>query len=489
VDTDGEVFGQAFREYSVLTPRQGWAEQWPNIWVDAVYQTIKQVVEESKVDNSDISGISVSSLYGGSGIPVDNNWDPVRPCIIWADRRATYECEWVTKKVGEERLFEVTGNVIDPYYGYTKMLWIKNNEPTNWLKIHRFETPNAYVIRLLTGEENIDHCSAGNYGGIYDLQMRGWSEELMEELGIDRGFFPEKFHASDEIVGEVTCDGSKKTGLSIGTPVVAGGIDAAVSTLAGAAYKEGDLALMLGTSMCNGFISEGSKLSSKMINYPNVVNCSEYVYSFTGITTAGYSVRWFRDELGQKEVEESKKLGVSAYKLLDRLAEKAPVGSDNLLFLPHLMVGERAPYWNNDLRGGFLGLTVNHTRSHMFRAILEGVAYALRYCIDASRETGLKVKRATLVDGGSRSPLWRQIIADVTGVSMSYIPDSKEAPIGDAILAGIATGELSSHMVIDEWVKEKIPMTPIPENQRLYEKYYQLYLSSLESLDPIFKMF
>jgi len=487
VDAEGHIKGSAFQEYGILTPRQGWAEQWPKVWEKATQTTIKLALEKSKIDPKDVAGAAISSLYGGSGIPLDKDMKPIRPCIIWADRRATDECRWLRDNIGADALFNVTGNVIDPYYGYTKMLWIKNKEPDNWHRIQRFETPNGYVIRGLTREESVDYSSAGNYGGLFDIHRRDWSDETMGTLGIPRDLFPNKIISSEDIVGEVTDEASKLTGLPKGTPICAGGIDASVSALAGGAIEDGDLASMLGTSMCNGFISHTLRLSPRMINFPYVVKGRQYTYGFTGIATAGFSVRWFRDELGQKEKDAEKATGVDAYKQLDDLATNIPIGSDGLIFLPHLMVGERAPYWDEYLRGGFLGLSVYHSRAHMFRAVLEGVAYAMRYSLEAAWETGIRLNRATLVDGGARSPLWRQIIADVTGVPMSYIPDAQGAPLGDAILAGLGTGVLNNHKVIENWIPEKIPMRPVSENVNAYKHFYELYKMSLEANSPLFK--
>jgi xylulokinase len=487
VDVEGDVRASAFREYGVINSQQGWAEQWPNVWAQAVSETIWEVVDASNVDPRDIAGACISSLYGGSGIPVDRDLEAIRPCIIWADRRATQICRRVEEEIGTEELFKVTGNVIDPYYGYTKMLWIKENEPGNWGKIHRFEAPNSYVTRLVTGEESVDLSSAGNYGGIFDIHKRAWSEEMMGELGIPRSFFPDKIVSSEEVIGEVTEGGSKFTGLAQGTPVCAGGIDAPVSALAGGAIRDGDLASMLGTSMCNGFISHTPRLSPRLINMPYVVNGTRITYSFTGVVTAGYCVRWFRDELGEAEVRKAEETGVDAYALLDSEAEKVPPGSDCLVFLPHLMVGERAPYWDEHLRGGLLGLGVAHTRAHIFRAVLEGVAYAMRYSIEAAQEAGLPIHRTTLVDGGARSPLWRQIIADVTGLAMDYIPDAKGAPLGDAILAGLGTGVITDHTIIEDWLGEKVKTEPNPNQAGLYDAYYNIYKASLEANRKIFE--
>lgn len=486
VDTEGKIYAESFQEYGVITLKQGWAEQWPDPWTIASYNTIKQVIKKSEIDPEEITGVSISALYGGSGIPVDKKHEPIRPCLIWADRRAVKECAWVREKIGEEELYRITGNIIDPYYGYTKILWIKNNEPEKWAKIHRLETPNAYVIRKLTKNESIDYSSAGNIGGVFNLEKRNWSHELMEELGIPREFFPEKIIKSEEIVGETTTETSEKTGLPKGTPVCAGGIDAPVSALAGGAIFDGDLASMLGTSMCNGIITSEKHISPKMINYPYVVSGEKTLYSFTGISTAGFCVRWFRDQFGRKEIDEQQKTGISAYKLLDQLAEKTPIGSDDLIFLPHMMVGERAPYWDENIRGCFLGTTIYHTKSHMFRAILEGVAYAMRYSIDAARDTGIRINRATLVDGGASSSLWRQIIADVTEITFNFIPETLGAPMGDAILAGLGTGEITNYNVIEEWIRKKIPTKPIQENVDKYKIYYKRYIEAMKTLSQYF---
>ena len=198
-------------------------------------------------------------------------------------------------------------------------------------------------------------------------------------------------------------------------------------------------------------------------------------------------MRWFRDQLGAPEVEKANETGVDAYRLLDEAAAEAPIGSGSLIFLPHMMVGERAPYWDEHIRGGFLGLTVYHTRAHMFRAVLEGVAYAMRYSLEAAWETGLKINRATLVDGGARSPLWRQIIADVTGVRMSYIPGAQGAPLGDAILAGLGTGVVRDHRVIEAWLGEKVPVEPNEANGEVYSRYYGIYKDCLEAVKPVFR--
>ena len=486
-DTNGKVHASTYKEYGVLNPHPGWAEQWPDVWVQATLNTIRQAIQKSNVDPRDIAGACISSLYGGSGIPVDRDHKPLRPCIIWADRRATKECQWVRETIGTEEIFKTTGNVVDPYYGYTKMLWIRFHEPNTWRRTHSLVTPNAFAAYLLTGAESVDLSSAGNYGGIFDIHKRDWSEEMMERLGIPRTHFPKEIVPSEQVIGEVTSDGEKLSGLKRGTPVCAGGIDGPVSTLAGGAIRDGDLASMLGTSMCNGFIGHTPRLSPRLVNFPYVINGRQYTYSFTGVATAGYCVRWFRDELGKWEKRIAESVQEDAYQLLDIEASKVPPGSDGLIFLPHMMVGERAPYWDDHLRGGLLGLTVSHTKAHLYRAVLEGVAYAMRYSIDAAKEAGIPVNRATLVDGGAKSGLWRQIIADATGLAMDYIPESEGAPLGDALLAGLGTGTIKDHGVVEDWLGEKVRTEPSPQRTMLYDAHYRVYREALEANKTIFK--
>ncbi|RLI32293.1 hypothetical protein DRO56_03740, partial [Candidatus Bathyarchaeota archaeon] len=219
VDLEGRIISSAYEGYGVLSPHPGWAEQWPEIWFEAVCKTIRSTLAQSKVDPREVAGLCISGLYGGSGIPLDQEMRALRPCIIWADRRASEECDWVREKIGVEEIFRVTGNIIDPYYGYVKMLWIKPRESGIWARIRPLVTPYAYCIYRLTGELSIDYSSAGNYGGIFDIHRRTWSEEMMDALGIRRDLFPERISLAKEVVGEVSREGERLTGLSEGTPV------------------------------------------------------------------------------------------------------------------------------------------------------------------------------------------------------------------------------------------------------------------------------
>ncbi|MEN2975373.1 MAG: FGGY-family carbohydrate kinase [Candidatus Caldarchaeales archaeon] len=485
VDSSGKIIASSFIETDIIIPNPGWAEQWPDVWLNGYSESIREALRISKIDPSDIGGLSISGLFSGAGVPVDREYKPIRPAIIWMDRRAIEETEWIKREIGEDEIFKKTGNIIDPYYGFPKILWIKRHEPKNWEKIHKLMTIYGYVIYRLTGVNCIDHSSAGNIGGIYDIYKRDWSEELMDELGIPRTFFPEKINCSKDVIGEITEEGEKLTGLKKGTPVVAGGIDAPVSALSVTALDDGDLTSMIGTSMCNGVIQDELRLSRKIVTLPHVAYDLAKVYSHSGVATAGAIVRWFRDTLSQHEKLVAENSNISTYMLLDRMAEKIRPGSDGLIFTPHMIVGERAPFWSKDMRSCLFGLTISHTKAHIYRAFLESIAYALRHSIDVAVEARIPIKRIILVNGGAKSPVWRKIMADVTGKELYYVEEAPGAPLGDALLAGVGTGHLK-YETIHDWVKVDQSVKPTLENTIIYDKLYKLYLKLHEVLEECY---
>ncbi|MEM2613013.1 MAG: FGGY-family carbohydrate kinase, partial [Nitrososphaerota archaeon] len=468
IDSSGKVIASSFIETDIFVPNPGWAEQSPDIWLNAYIKSVKEILKLTRVEPSDIGGLSISG-FSPTCLPVDKDFKPIRPAIIWIDRRAVQEAEWIKKEIGEDEIFRKTGNVIDPYYGFVKTLWIKRQEPKNWERIYKLMTVQGYILYKISGVNCIDHSSAGNIGGVYDIYKRDWSEELIEELGIPRSFFPEKINCSRDIVGEITEEGERLLGLKKGMPIVAGGVDAPVSALSVTALNDGDLTSMIGTSMCNGVIQDELRLSKKMVTIPHVAYDLEKVYSHSGVATAGAVVRWFRDVLSQHEKMVAENSNLSAYMLLDKMAERIKPGADGLIFTPHMIVGERAPFWSMNMRSCLFGLTISHTKAHLYRAFLESVAYALRHSIDIAKEAGIPIKRLILVNGGARSPVWRKIMADVTGLELYYVEGAPGAPLGDALLAGVGTGYLK-YETIYEWVKVDQSVKPDLDNTKIYDR-------------------
>jgi len=486
IDSSGKIIASSFVETDLLVPNPGWAEQWPEVWLDAYLKSVKEVLKLSRVKPSDIGGLSISG-FSPTCLLVDKHFKPIRPAIIWMDRRAVEETELVKKEIGEDEIFRKTGNIIDPYYGFTKILWIKKHEPRNWERAYKLMTVYGYIIYKLSGVNCIDHSSAGNIGGVYDIHKRKWSEELMEELGIPRSFFPEKINCSKDVIGEIEAEGERLSGLKKGTPIVAGGVDAPISALSVTALEDGDLASMIGTSMCNGVVQDKLRLSKKIVTLPYVAYDLEKIYSHSGVATAGAIVRWFRDALSQHEKMVAKDSNLSTYALLDKMAERIKPGADGLIFTPHMTVGERAPFWSMNMRSCLFGLTISHTKAHIYRAFLESVAYALRHSIDIAKEAGIPIKRLILVNGGARSPVWRKIMADVTGLELYYVEEAPGAPLGDALLAGVGTGYLK-YETIYEWVEVNQSVKPNLDNTKIYDRFYKLYLKLHEALEECYSL-
>src|SRR6185295_13398993 len=341
---DGTIVAQASRAYAVDTPQALWAEQRAEVWLVAVAQSVRELVERAGVAPGSIAGLCVSSLYGGSGIPVDGDGVPIHPCLIWMDRRAQEQVDRVRRSVDLDRLYDITGNGVDSYYGYTKMLWLRDERPEVWQRTHALLPPNSYVALQMTGEVAVDHSSAGNIGGIYDVARRSWSDEMLGALGIARSLLPDRLVDSSEVVGALRSAWADRLGLRAGTPVVAGGVDAAVATLAAGASRAGNHVALIGTSMCWGTIRQSVDARHGLISMPHVVNGKRDLYVFGGAITAGASVTWFRENFCHAEMAAGRARGVDPHELLEHGARAVAPGSLGLLFLPYLM-GERSPIW------------------------------------------------------------------------------------------------------------------------------------------------
>jgi sugar (pentulose or hexulose) kinase len=475
--TEGKVLAHSSVDYDIITPKPLWADFPIEKPLKAVYETIKKVIKMANINPKDIIGACISGLYGGSGIPVDKTMKEIRPAIPWLDKRATAECKWIDETVGAEEIAQVTGNCIDTYWGFTKMEWLRLNEPKNWAKIYQLVTPNAYAIWKLTGELSLDYSSAGNYGGIFDINKFTYAESLMEDLQIPRSFFPEKIIKSCDIVGEITAEGEKLCGLKKGTPISAGGIDAPVEALSVGTLNITEHTATLGTSMCWNIVQDrnSAKIDPSLINYPYVANDENSIYTFGGATVAAGAITWFRDNLAEGEMIRSKEdPSNSAYKQLDELAAKIPPGSNGLIMLPYFM-GERTPVWDPYARGTIIGLTLYHTRAHLFRSFLEGVAFSLKDNIEAALAIGVQLdEEMTLIGGGAKSPLWRQIFADITGFKIRYLSQSYGAPLGDVLLAGVGN-KLFDYKEIKKWSEIESIATPNPKNSKIYGDLFKLY--------------
>ncbi len=469
-DAGGRILAQHSHAYAPDTPQPLWAEQDARVWLEAVVTCIAGCVAKAGVPAGEIAGLCVSSLYGGSGIPVDAEMQPLHPCLIWMDRRAGAEVAHVRATQDLDRLYDVTGNGVDSYYGFTKMLWLQRHRPEVWARTRQLLPPNAWVIGQLTGSVAVDHSSAGNIGGVYDIKARTWSGAMLDALGIPRSMMPERLVESSAPVGAVSAAWAERTGLLAGTPVMAGGVDAAVATFAAGATRPGQHVAMIGTSMCWGSITRYADARHGLIAMPHVFNGMEDLYVFGGAITAGASVSWFQSQFcrdGSGTVSAA------------QLDAEAAADSGGVVFLPYLM-GERSPVWDDQASGAFVGLNLSNSRGEIYRAVLEGVTFALRHNMDAGRHTMKDLAEALIVVGGAaHSDLWMQIIADTTGYPVRTIAENVEAALGAALLAGLGAGLVTAEAASAGWVTlaDRAQPNPAarPQCDRLYGIYKDLY--------------
>lgn len=480
MDTSGKLIAQSLVEYDVLTPKPLWAEQWASVWLAAAKQSIKQVITNSGVTPTDIKGIGISALYGGSGIPVDAEGKEVRPTLIWMDRRAEEQVQWVKDHIDLQKLSDITGNdVVDPYYGYTKILWVKQNEPENWAQIKELLPPDTFIVKDLTGNTAVNYSAAGNIGGVYDINENTWSDDLLTDLDIPRSMMPDRLVDATEIVGTITTKAAEETGLPVGTPVIVGGVDVGAANVGMGVLEPGRYVAAIGTSMNAALVSEEPIKDQGLIVWPYPYKSEKLNYNFSGSATAGAITKWFRDNFAELEVSEQKAGGRNAYAVLSERAKDIPAGSNGLVVLPYFM-GERAPVWNSDAKGVLFGLSLAHNKEHIYHAFQEAVAYALRHSIEL---TGQDLGDYIILAGGvTQSPEWVQMFADVTGYAIRTPIENAEANLGDVMLAGLATETLTLSQV-KNWQVLGEKVEPDPKRHEIYNEYFALYRKLYDDLN------
>jgi D-xylulose kinase len=478
---EGKELASATAEYPAVYPQPTWAEQDADLWWDAAITTIRGALEQAEVEPEAVKAVSISG-QAPSCLAIDRHGDPLRPAIIWIDRRATEEVEWITENIGADEVRRVAGNYIDGYFGGPKWLWFRNKEPDLFDKTWKILQAHSYVIFKLSGVLVTDYSHAGLCSPCFDLQKKEWSQEMCEALGIPLSLLPELM-PSHQIVGQVNAEGARASGLAEGTPIVCGGGDFACATLGSGVIEVGQAAQMLGTAG-NLLVPMGETVDPdpKLLNTVHVTGD----YLTLGSIYAGGVLQWFRDQLGEPEIEEAKRSDKSAYRLLDEKAAEIPPGSEGLILLPYLM-GERTPIWDAYARGVYIGLTPYHTRSHMYRAALEGVAFGFRHMAEIIEQQGVKIEEIIAVNGGAKSPLWRQIFADVLNARIHYYLGGVATLLGDVILAGVGTGHFSGFEVVKEWLEIAKTQEPDTEAHALYAKYYTLYRKFYLQLKEQFK--
>ena len=473
MDERGNVLAVASNEYPFDTPQPLWSEQDPGLWWHATQESIRQVLTKSGVDSAFVKGIGLTGQMHGL-VLVDENNEVLRPAILWNDQRTGAQCDAIRRILGKEKLIQITGN--DALTGFTapKILWVQEHEPETWKRSCHILLPKDYVRYKLTGEYASDR--AGGSGTIlFDLVKRDWSMEVLSALDIPAEYMPKTYEGT-EVTGTLLPKIADDLGLSPEIPVFGGGGDQAAAAVGTGAVRAGVVSLSLGTSgvvfaTTDGpFIEPEGRLHAFCHSVPGKWHLMGVMLSAAG------SLRWHRDTFAAN----------IDYDPLLKPAMDIPAGSDGLFFLPYL-TGERTPHPDPLARGAFVGLTVRHSLPYLTRAVLEGVSFGLRDSFELMKDAGLEnITQVRVTGGGARSPLWRQILADVFGAELVTVNSEEAAAYGAALLAGTGAGAFSS---VESACDETIKITGVTgpgEAQTIYQALYPLYRDLYPALKPTF---
>lgn len=482
-DEKGGVVASASKEYPLYQPDNGWAEQKPEDWRNAVLSTLAEVAKAVE-DRDGIKGIGLSGQMHGL-VMLDEKGEVIRPSIIWCDQRTGKEVEDMLQIMPREEWIRITAN--PPLTGWTaaKILWVRKNEPENFKRCRHILLPKDYIRYILTGEFATEVSDASGMQ-LLDVPGRCWSDEVLTALSIDKALLG-KVYESCEVTGTLRPEIAKKTGLSSSVKVVGGAGDNAAAAVGTGIVRDKTAFTTIGTS--GVVFAHSSKVSIDPKGRVHTCCCAvPGAWHIMGVTQgAGLSLKWFKDEFCQDYVEKARKEGKDVYDLINEDVKTVPVGSDKLLYLPYLM-GERTPHLDPDCRGVFFGLSAIHTKKHMLRAVMEGVSYSLCDCNQILKEMGVEVTQMMACGGGGKSPNWRQMLSDLYNCTVKTVKQSEGPALGAAILAGVGCGIYPSvEEACDAIISEESSTSPVPENVKTYAAYHEVYQSLYQSLKDDYK--
>ncbi len=427
IDDQGQVLAVASSPHTLQTPRPLWSEQNPQEWWNATTTSIRSVLKNAGVDGKHVAALGLTGQMHGL-VLLDEAGNVLRPAILWNDQRTQRQCDEIHQGIGKEKFIQITGNVALPGFTAPKILWVRENEPDVYAKARHILLPKDYIRYRLTGQYAMDKAD-GSGTVLFDLKARNWSRGILETLRIDAAWMPPTFEGP-EFTGRVNEEAASVTGLIVGTPVAAGGGDQAAQAVGAGAVEPGVVALTVGTSGVV-FATTPSALIEPAGRLHAFCHAVPGMWHFMGVMlSAAGSLQWYRDQLAPE----------SSFDDLLKEAESVPAGSEGLQFLPYLS-GERTPHPDPLARGAFIGLTLRHTRAHMTRAVIEGVSFGLKDSFTLIQNTGLgAITQVRASGGGTKSALWRQILASVLEAELVTINTADGAAYGAALLAAVGAG-------------------------------------------------
>jgi xylulokinase len=439
-----------------------WAEQRPENWWDAASTAIRGALAAAGATGADVKGIGLSGQMHGL-VVLDAGNRVIRPSLIWCDQRSQPQVDWVNEKAGRARVLDCIANPVLTGFTLPKLLWVRDHEPHHYERVRKVLLPKDYVRFRLTGEFATEVSDASGTA-LFDVVRRRWSHELADLLGVDRSFLPPCFE-SPEVSGRISAEAAALTGLAAGTPVVGGGGDQAASAVGNGIVAPGIVSCTLGTS---GVVFA----HMEQVAYDPAGRVHTFCHAapgkwhVMGVTQgAGLSLQWFRNQLAPG----------ADYDALMAEAATAPAGAQGLYWLPYLM-GERTPHLDPLARGGWIGLTAQHKRADLIRALIEGVSYSQRDCLDIVESLGVRVESVRASGGGAKSPFWRRILADVFAKPVVTLASQEGSALGAALLAMVGTGEYGTvPEVCEAVIRETGRVEPNPETAAVYRRGHGVY--------------
>lgn len=481
---DGAIAGEASAGYSIDYPQPVWAEQPVERWTQAFEQAIHQLLAQTGVNARQVRALGLASQVEGV-VPIDAAGEPLRPAIIWMDRRAEAQCRRLRARVGDQAVFDLTGLNIDPSHVAPKMQWIADNQPELFARTARLLLPGAYMAYYLTGNFGLDYSNASSTL-LLDIRRRDWSPVMCAHFGVDRGLLPPVLPATAPL-GQLRPALAATLGLSPATLVVVGSGDEHAACLGAGVVAAGLIGDIAGTSEPVCAAAAAPALDpDRIIETHCHADPALWLLENPGFVS-GANYRWLRDHFAPEELAAAAAGGANAYARLDALAASVGPGTEGLVFLP-CMMGTTTPTWNEAARGTFFGLTLAHTRAHFTRAVLEGSAYAVRDITDQLQRIGIPAHELRVMGGGAHSALWNQIKADVTGLPVAVPATSETTALGAALLALVGSRACAS-------LGEACPLVvrlaaryePNASARAAYDDGYALYRSVYFSLLPAFE--
>jgi xylulokinase len=463
-------------------PKPGWSEQNPEEWWNAAAGCLRAICK--KIDPARVAGVSFSGQMHGS-VFLDSRNRVIRPCLLWNDARTASQCERIVQTLGRETLLKIIKNLPLTSFTLPKVLWLREHEKAHFRRLRTVLLPKDYVRFRLTGVKCMDEADgAGTV--MMEVGKKRWAVDLLTRLDLDPAMLPPLTHSTD-VVGRVTPEAARATGLRAGTLVVAGGGDQPVGATGVGVFEEGQAMVSLGTS---GVVFAPTRTAHEageggLASFDHAVPGVSYLMGC--VISAGGALQWFRNTLCGQEVAEARRRRVDPYELMLAAAAKTPLGSENLLFLPYLM-GERTPYPDPCARGVFFGLSTRHTRAHLTRALLEGVTFALRDCLELIRAKGVVIREIRATGGGARSPFWLQMMADVFDLPVTRIENPEGAASGAALLAGVGTGAYKDFAeAAARAIRTGVTVRPAVARTRAYAAFYERYRALYPAVKDLFQ--